>query len=64
LAATALVSGMLKGAYRHGALVIGKGHAEEVKELKPNSISQSGAQMLKRVQELLSRSDSVVFLVE
>jgi hypothetical protein len=55
---------MLKGAYRHGALVIGKGHAEEVKELKPNSISQSGAQMLKRVQELLSRSDSVVFLVE
>jgi len=46
------------------ALVIGKGHAEEVKELKPNSISESGAQMLKRVQQLLSCPDSAVFLVE
>ena len=46
------------------ALVIGEGHADVVKEVKPNSISESGAQMLKRVQELLTRPDCTVYLVE
>ena len=46
------------------ALVIGEGHADVVKELKPNPISESGAQMLKRVEELLTRPDSAVYLVE
>ena len=46
------------------ASVIGKGHADEVKELKPNSISESGAQKLTKVQQLLARPDSAVYLVE
>jgi hypothetical protein len=46
------------------ALVIGEGHADVVKELKPNPISESGAQMLKRVEELLTRPDGAVYLVE
>jgi hypothetical protein len=32
------------------ALVIGEGHADVVKEVKPNSISESGAQKLTKVQ--------------
>jgi hypothetical protein len=46
------------------ALVIGEGHANVVKEVKPNSISESSAQMLKRVQQLFTRSDCTVYLVE
>jgi hypothetical protein len=32
--------------------------------LKPDSINEFRAQMLKKVQQLLTRSDSVVYLVE
>jgi hypothetical protein len=46
------------------ALVIGEGHDAEVKDLKPNSISESDAQMLTKVQQLLNRPDSAVYLVE
>jgi hypothetical protein len=46
------------------ASVIGKGHDDEVKDLKPNPISESNAQMLKKVEELLTRPDSTVYLVE
>ena len=46
------------------ASVIGKGHDDEVKEIKPNSISESSAQMLTKVQQLLTRPDSAVYLVE
>jgi hypothetical protein len=46
------------------ALVIGEGHADVVKEVKPNSISESGAQKLTKVQQLLTRPDSAVYLVE
>lgn len=46
------------------ALVIGKGHDDQVKDLRPNPISESGAQMLKKVQSLLTRPDSAVYLVE
>jgi hypothetical protein len=46
------------------ALVIGEGHADVVKEVKPNSISESGAQKLAKVQQLLTRPDSAVYLVE
>jgi hypothetical protein len=35
-----------------------------VKDLKPDSINESRAQMLKKVQQLLTRPDSVVYLVE
>ena len=45
-------------------LVIGEGHADEVKDVKPSSISESGAQNLKKVQQLLDRPDGAVFLVE
>ena len=44
--------------------VIGKGHDDVVKELKPNSISDSIVQKLTRVQKLLTRPDSCVYLVE
>ena len=44
--------------------VIGKGHDDEVKEQKPNPISESSAQMLKKLEQLLTRPDSVVYLVE
>jgi len=46
------------------ALVIGEGHADVVKEVKPNSISESGAKKLTKVQQLLTRPDSAVYLVE
>lgn len=46
------------------ALAIGEGHEGEVKDLKPDSINESRAQMLKKVQQLLIRPDSVVYLVE
>jgi hypothetical protein len=46
------------------ALAIGEGHEGEVKDLKPDSINEFRAQMLKKVQQLLTRSDSVVYLVE
>ena len=46
------------------ASVIGEGHEDVVKELRPNSISESAAQMLTRVQQLLTRVDSSVYLVE
>ena len=46
------------------ALVIGKGHDDQVKDLIPNPISESGAQMLKKVQSLLTRPDGAVYLVE
>lgn len=43
---------------------IGRGDEKEIGELKPNPISESNAQMLKRVEQLLNRSESVVYLVE
>ena len=46
------------------AFVIGKGHDDQVKDLRPNPIRESGAQMLKKVQSLLTRPDSAVYLVE
>jgi hypothetical protein len=46
------------------ASVIGKGHDDEVEEQKPNPISESGAQMLKKLEQLLTRPDSAVYLVE
>ena len=46
------------------ASVIGGGHEDVVKELRPNSISESAAHKLTRVQQLLTRADSSVYLVE
>ena len=46
------------------ALVIGEGHDDVVRGLKPNPISESDAQRLAKVQQLLTRPDSVVYLVE
>ena len=46
------------------ASVIGQGHDDEVKEQKPNPISESSAQMLKKLEQLLTRPDSAVYLVE
>ena len=46
------------------ALAIGEGHEGEVKDLKPDLINESRAQMLKKVQQLLTRPDSIVYLVE
>ena len=46
------------------AIAIGEGHEGEVKDLKPDSINESRAQILKKVQQLLTRPDSVVYLVE
>jgi len=46
------------------ASVIGQEHEDEVKEMVPNSISESTAQMLKKVEQLLARPDSAVYLVE
>jgi hypothetical protein len=43
---------------------IGEGHADELKDVSPNPISESQAKNLTKVQELLRRSDSVVYLVE
>ena len=46
------------------ASVIGEGHEDVVKELRPNSISESASQKLTRVQQLLTRADGSVYLVE
>ena len=46
------------------ALVIGEGHDDVVRGLKPNPISESDAQRLAKVQQLLTRPDSAVYLVE
>ena len=45
------------------ALVIGTGHDGQVKDLRPNPIRESDPQMLKKVQSLLTRPDSAVYLV-
>ena len=45
-------------------LVIGEGHRDELEEVKPNPISESNAQMLNKLQQLLNRPDSAVYLVE
>jgi hypothetical protein len=45
-------------------LAFGKGHDDEVRDLKLNPISESNAQMLKKVEELLTRPDSAVYLAE
>jgi hypothetical protein len=42
------------------ASVIGKEHDDEIKDLKPKSISESSAKMLKKVEQLLTRPDSAV----
>ncbi len=44
--------------------VIGEGHGDELKDVRPNPISESEARSLTKVQELLRRPDSVVSLVE
>jgi hypothetical protein len=46
------------------ASAIGEGHEGEVRDLKPDLINESRAQMLKKVQQLLTRPDSIVYLVE
>ena len=46
------------------ALVIGEGHDDVVRGLKPNPISESDAQRLTKVQQLLTRPDSAVYLIE
>jgi hypothetical protein len=46
------------------ALVIGEGHDDVVRGLKPNPISESDAQRLTKVQQLLTRPDSAVYLTE
>jgi hypothetical protein len=46
------------------ALVIGEGHDDVVRGLKPNPISEVEAQRLAKVQQLLTRPDSAVYLVE
>jgi hypothetical protein len=47
-------------------LAIGKGHDYEVRDVKPNPISESDLQSLnlKKVQQLLNRPDCAVYLVE
>jgi hypothetical protein len=44
--------------------VIGQGRGDLVKELKPNAISEADAQRLTKVQQLSTRPDCTVFLVE
>ncbi|MBV8376092.1 MAG: hypothetical protein JO279_03735 [Verrucomicrobia bacterium] len=46
------------------ALAIGEGEEKNIGEFKPNPISESDARMLKKVEQLLARSDSTVYLVE
>jgi hypothetical protein len=46
------------------ALAIGEGHQGKVRDLKPDLINESRAQMLKKVEQLLTRPDSIVYLVE
>jgi hypothetical protein len=43
---------------------VGEEHADQLKDVKPNPISESEAKNLTKVQELLRRPDSVVSLVE
>ena len=43
---------------------IGEGNADQLKDVRPNPISESEAKNLTKVQELLRRPDSVVSLVE
>ena len=47
-------------------LAIGEGHDDEVRDVKPNPISESDLQSLnlKKVQQLLNRPDCAVYLVE
>jgi hypothetical protein len=45
-------------------LAIGEGHADELKDVRPNPISESEAKNLTKVEELLRRPDGVVSLVE
>jgi hypothetical protein len=47
-------------------LAIGEGHDDEVRDVKPNPISESDLQSLnlKKVQQLLNRPDCTVYLVE
>jgi hypothetical protein len=46
------------------ALVIGEGHDDVVRGLKPNPISEFEAQRLTKLQQLLTRPDTAVYLVE
>jgi hypothetical protein len=45
-------------------LVIGEEHRDQLEQVKPNPISESNAQMLTRLEQLLNRPDSAVYLVE
>ena len=45
------------------ALAVG-GTLDEEKDLKPDPISESNAQVLRKLQQIFRRPDSVVFLVE
>jgi hypothetical protein len=44
--------------------VIGEEHDDELKDVKPNPISESDAQRFTKVQQLLTRPESTVYLVE
>lgn len=46
------------------ALAIGGGEEKAAGDFKPNPISESGAQVLKKVQQLLTRPECTVYLVE
>jgi hypothetical protein len=46
------------------ALVIGEGHDDVVKGIKPNPISELEAQRLTKVQQVLTRPDTAVYLIE
>jgi hypothetical protein len=45
-------------------LVIGEEHRDQLEQVKPNPISESNAQMLTKLEQLLNRPDSAVYLVE
>jgi hypothetical protein len=45
-------------------LVIGEEHRDQLEQVKPNSISESNAQMLTKLEQLLNRPESAVYLVE
>jgi hypothetical protein len=45
-------------------LVIGEEHRAQLEQVKPNPISASNAQMLTKLEQLLNRPDSAVYLVE
>ena len=44
--------------------VVGQGSSDLAEKLKPNPISESDARNLTKVQQLLSRPDCAVYLVE